>query len=419
MPDPTASRYGKGYPEWVGRGQHGCWFARVSVPGQKQRERFKLSTPEGRFLTDKEGDRELAAQYAEQVSEQVRTQAFQREQERLSARLTVKQFGELWTSNELYKIHGQVRGLKPKKSAGADKVRLTAHVYPHIGGLAVADITEQDIERCMAKAAQAAETRMKRPWRQATRFQVYQVMRRLFDLAIKPGRLRKDNPVSVDLRPSKDAAKLYGFLYPAELLSVLGCQSVPVARRVYYALAVYTGLRKGSLSALTWGSVNFQERTIVSLVSKTGTAQHFEVPETLVLLLTRWREHNGNPKGDALIVADLGCREGREAETLRADLKAAGVTRELLFSKAGNVEPLRFHDMRATFVTWAHRAGKGYGWISDRTGHMSAAMIQRYERGARMLEDTRYQPFPDISKAIPELANDVANVARLAEYRHV
>src|SRR5690349_21162340 len=95
-------RHGRGQAEWVGRGDQGCWFARVSVP-KEGRRRFKLSTPEGRYLTDKEADRDLARDLAEQVSLAIRHRAYEAEQQRLSARLTVKQFGERWTSGELYR----------------------------------------------------------------------------------------------------------------------------------------------------------------------------------------------------------------------------------------------------------------------------------------------------------------------------
>ena len=45
------------------------------------------------------------------------------------------------------------------------------------------------------------------------------------------------------------------------------------------------------------------------------------------------------------------------------------------------------------------------GWISDRTGHLTVEMMQRYDRGARNLADLRLVPFPDVSDAIPELRN--------------
>lgn len=416
-------KHGKGTPCWVGRGDNGCWFARVSVPGEG-RKRYKLCTPAGRYLTDREGDAELAAKMTADLSDAIRTRAYEQEQARLNARLTVKAFGELWTSGDLYRRHGEVRKLKIKKSAKDDMFRLKAHVYPHIGHLAVADVTELDVERSLAKAAQKAAAKLGRPWRQATKFQVYEVMRRLFDLSIKPGRLRADNPVSSDLRPGKDAPKLFCFLYPTELVALLGCTKIPLGRRMHYALANYTGLRKGSLAALTWGSVDFEHGTITSLESKTELPQIFAQADpaipglrSLMVVLKRWHELQGAPPAHEVIVRDHGCKPRREAQTLRADLKAAGVTRELLFSKARNVEPLRFHDTRATFVTWARRAGKGRGWISDRTGHLDDAQMDRYDRQARSLADLDYAPFPDIATAVPELANDLANVTRLDAHR--
>jgi integrase len=69
--------------------------------------------------------------------------------------------------------------------------------------------------------------------------------------------------------------------------------------------------------------------------------------------------------------------------------------------------------LRATFATWAKRAGKGDGWIQDRTGHLSPSMRERYERQARTLADLNYEPFPDISRAIPELVEGRENVIRL------
>jgi hypothetical protein len=43
----------------------------------------------------------------------------------------------------------------------------------------------------------------------------------IIDLAIKPGRLRADNPVSVDLKPRKDTSKLFSFPYGARTRSMM------------------------------------------------------------------------------------------------------------------------------------------------------------------------------------------------------
>jgi integrase len=266
-----------------------------------------------------------------------------------------------------------------------------------LGRKAVADVTEIDIERVMAAAPKA--------WEPATLKLLYSALHRLFDLAIMPGRLRTTNPVSRYLRPGKGAPKLFSYLYPAELLAVLGCIAVPLGRRVVYALAVYTGLRRGSLFALRWSGVDLENGTLLSTVSKTGIAQMFEIAPGLVSVLRAWHAYCGKPVPDKRIARDVKVDQHRLAPALRDDLRAAGVTRPVLFQvDAKNIEPLRFHDLRATFVTWAKRAGKGDGWISDRTGHVTPAMIDRYSRAARTLADLRIEPFPDLTSAIPELA---------------
>jgi integrase len=64
-------------------------------------------------------------------------------------------------------------------------------------------------------------------------------------------------------------------------------------------------------------------------------------------------------------------------------LKVAGVERPSLFEKSATRLPLRAHDLRATFVTLSLASGKTEAWVSDRTGHKSSTMINRYRRRAR------------------------------------
>jgi hypothetical protein len=61
------------------------------------------------------------------------------------------------------------------------------------------------------------------------------------------------------------------------------------------------------------------------------------------------------------------------------------------------------------------REGRGDGWISDRTGHLTPEMRLRYSRAARTLSDLDYKPFPEIGKAIPELGDLPMNVISIRE----
>ena len=61
--------------------------------------------------------------------------------------------------------------------------------------------------------------------------------------------------------------------------------------------------------------------------------------------------------------------------------------------------------------------GKSNTWISERTAHEPTGdMINRYDRGAQTLVDLEYAPFPDVSRAIPELATRLPTpLAKVAE----
>lgn len=411
----------KGNAEWLPSKQGGGrYVARISLGGKRTRIEMKGADGNPQFI-DKVRHRKAAQKCAAEISAGFR-------QTNLAAvptgaKITVKEFGQQWTSGELFRKHGEVRGLKIKKSAKDDRNRLALHVYPYIGDKPIADVSEEDVERAFARAFAAAVKRNGKPLDPSTRRHVYMVSHRLFELAIRPGRLRTTNPVTDDLLPARGKTKLYSYLYPSELLALLRCTEIPIERRVYYALGTYTGLRKSSLRAFTWTCVDLEHRTIISLVNKNDVPQMFAQADehlpglaSLIELLRRYRELCGWPEDSAPIVAKLRAKKDAEAETLRMDLDCAGVTREILFTKSEQIVPLRFHDLRATFVTWARRAGKGDGWISDRTGHITKKIMERYNRAARSLADLKIDPFPDIAEAIPELAA-VVNVARLPKRR--
>ena len=419
--------------------RNGIWWARISLPdGRRKRIPIPKSERMTKFMA-----REKAAFYAEEV--RAGRIVFDVEPDAgdvsPAAILTVRQLGDAWTSGQLFKTYGSVNKLRVKATAETDAWTMKKHVYgvktrgpkgPEFGDLRASDVTSDDVAAVMAAHSKelAAQTRM----------HTYQRLRRLFDLAIFPCRLRKegDNPVTRYVRPERDPEKLFCFLYPTELLALLrgtndaGEVVIPLGRRVLYAIACYTGQRSASLFALRWKHADFEHGTLASFKTKTGRAQYFVADRGLMAILEPWRARLVGPDGDvdALdeepIVRDVfvGGRVVRRQErnrkrlasVLRSDLKAVGVKRALLFEEdAPNVEPLRFHDLRSTFCTWARRQAKSDAWISERTGHeLSGDMISRYDRGAQTLGDLAYEPFPDISRAIPELVSPAPLATALA-----
>jgi integrase len=436
--DTAKTKPATGTAEWLPT-KGGRYVARISVPGAMSRIREEMLDEQGQPLfTNKAKDKTAAQRWAREFSSAVRdTSAPMPDRVRLETKVAA--FGAEWTSGRLYRKHGEVKRLKIKKSADDDVRRLEQHVYPYLGQMTVAAVTEENVEQAFAKAWVAYKKRYGKEPSQGTKRQVYMVTHRLFDLSIRPGRLRKDNPVTDDLLPSKGRSKIYSYLYPSELLLLLKCVAIPIERRVYYALATYTGLRKGSirvnaqkkdddddsdfqLENYLWSSIDLKHFTIMSLVNKNDAPQMFAQSDfelvgvaSLIELLRRWREYCGWPSDSTPVIKTLYCKRKAEAEALRKDLLCAGVHRGVLFNNTDKIQALRFHDLRATFVTWAKRAGKGDGWITDRTGHITKEIMDRYNRAARSLADLNLDPgpFPDISCAIPELAE--INVTRLSK----
>ena len=346
--------------------------------------------------------------------------------------MTVRQMGEAWTSGRLYKEHGAVEGLSPRKSGYVDGITLAKHVYgvktrgetgPAFGDLPVASVTVDD-----ARAVMGAQ----RPGEQAlqTRRHTYNRIRHVFDFAEFPLKLRADgsNPFGVRLRPRKvggvDVSKDFTYWYPSEAVTVSARTEIPLARRVFYATAVATGFDVSTLPLLTWADYEPEHRTLHAVRPKVGKNVFVSGnPSWLFDMLDAWRELSEAPKADAsrevlkaapiFRAGVMGCRGGRETEALQADMHRAELPRASLYETTATTWRMRFHDLRATFETWARRAGWDQRDIDARTGHGSPEMAARYDRGARSLAELQEVPFPNLAHAIPEVRAVHQNRPRL------
>jgi len=82
----------------------------------------------------------------------------------------------------------------------------------------------------------------------------------------------------------------------------------------------------------------------------------------------------------------------------------ATVDRAALYAKTATRQPLRAHDLRATFITVRLANGQSEAWVADRTGHKTSAMINRYRRAARSLAELQLGDLTPLNEAIPEFA---------------
>jgi integrase len=161
-------------------------------------------------------------------------------------------------------------------------------------------------------------------------------------------------------------------------------------------------------AGLTFGDLDLKRGVVTLDQNKTDDPRAWALDPGVTLALAAYKELRKAEATDRVFVDDHGrLLDGESlAPTLRADLLAAGVDRrELHDDKAKNRRPLRVHDLRGTFVTLGLANGKTEAWISDRTGHTSSQMINRYKRAARGAGELGLGALEPLNKAIPEFAD--------------
>lgn len=326
-------------------------------------------------------------------------------------RTTIRDFGEAWTTGKLHtKWPDHIRA---KRSASDDKERLELYVYPVVESIPVADFRLDDAERVMA--------RLPRELASSSRRHVAQVMHRLMAMAVYPARLREVNPLPKGFMPKVKRTKAFSFVYPEEDAKLLKCRptddkpGVELVERLFFGFLAREGMREGEALALEWTDLDLARGVVRLDVNKSDDARAWAMGDDVVRALERWHALSGAPTSGRV----FRHLDGRKlypralAGRLRAALATAGVTRAELFERSKARQPLRVHDLRATFVTLALATGKSETWVSDRTGHKSSVMIHRYKRSARTAAELGLGWLTPLDAAIPELA-ELANVRSLA-----
>ena len=287
--------------------------------------------------------------------------------------ITVRELVERWTSGLVDAEHpGTGRGSKCARG------NLLGHVPDAILDLRVVSVDLDDVldlKRHLAQASGLAET---------TAALVLRQFSRALQVAVFPLRLRPDHPCpkGVVVRVESSTAKV--FLYPLEERQFLTCEAVPLHRRVTVAFLHREGCRKEEAFALGWGDLDLALGTVSIYASKTSERRtwkmgDWKMGDDTTRLLRRWKA-----TGAEKPFAHDG---GNGADTLRRDLKRAGVDRAELYERSPTRQPLRLHDTRSGFITLALACGAPEAWICDRTGHRSSAQLYGYRRAARHAEE--------------------------------
>jgi integrase len=307
----------------------------------------------------------------------------------LDPNITFQQFGELWTSGDLSLRFPDYVNLK--KSADDDVSRLSTWVHPVIGNVRVADFeAPRGLE--LAEAVMARIPAGKRGRSKATRRHVAQVMHKLLDYAAYPAKLLRAQPLPKSFMPKVGKPKAAPFLYPDEDLTLMrATQKVSLGYRLFWGFDNREGPRTSEVLAFTWEDFDLRHGTVKLDENKTGDPRTWALSPGVLRALRAWKERyrpDAKPTDKVFVEADGSPLDENDhlAAKLREHLRAAGIDRPELFANTEHRRHVCALDARATLITISLTNGKSETWVSDRTGHRSSAMIQRYNRKKRMLK---------------------------------
>lgn len=293
-------------------------------------------------------------------------------------------------------------------------------------------------------------------------------------------RVRDDNPtltVAPPEKPKKGTAdKLKTFLYPSEYLALMTApaiwdpdkgkartRSANVARAKaaqrwmrIFSLAIYNSMRANELKALQWewidldhwiGKVEMQAASNADARRtgkadqdpKCGSFREFdfesEVRPLLLAMHAEAKAANGGEEPTGRIFPTFPTEKDL-ARRLRKYLELAGCKRPELQARNAHRVPMRFHDLRATGITWMAMRGDDAIHIQELAGHKSIVTTEKYIRKVRRIRGSEWgAPFPPIPvmvvgakaasnpveksdmapsrpKAGPNLAQEIANLTK-------
>ena len=342
---------------------------------------FRLLASAGSASDEEIGDlRKLAAKLAEGKARPMVAPA---------QRITFGALADDWTSGRLHKKYPD--HVKQKRSAADDIGRLKK-LKEEIGEIALAAFTIEDAEQAMRALPEGLSP--------ATRRHYAQLIAKVLKLAVYPCKIIAASPLPTGFLPPIKGSKAKAWLYPDEDRKLMGATGdVALESRMLWGFLAREGLRLGEALALRWRDLDLERGVIRLDENKTDDPRAWALDPGVTRALAAFRP---DAAPDSAPVFRLMTDPASAARDFRGHLKAAGVTRAELFESNDHRMAIRVHDLRGTFVTLSLANGKTEQWVSDRTGHGSSVMINRYRRAARSAEELGLGSLEPLDQALPE-----------------
>lgn len=242
-------------------------------------------------------------------------------------------------------------------------------VHPHWSEIEIAKISRMDVyELIFEKCAEIVSPNNRKT--------ILKMVKRLFQMALEEGKIDRNPCVGVQVKAPEVEQKV---LTSSEV-GIFLAEAKITNHRFYtiWAMALMTGMRSGELFALRWTDLDLDSRTIS--ITRQWTSKNGYGP-------TKSQRSRVVPISDDLahFLKELKLERGKEESVLPRHMEwengeQARITRE--FCTSIGITPIKFHDLRATFITNLLARGESLARVMSMVGHSQLKTTNGYLRKA-------------------------------------
>ncbi len=214
---------------------------------------------------------------------------------------------------------------------------LRAHTYDEWGSRLVDSITIQEVRDLHFRKSTARSISQQKS--------LLKMIRGVFSFAVENGFIDRNPTPALSFKTGDKIRRV--LTEPQAKLLLDRAKEMSADWYPHWVMAIYTGMRNGELYALTWDKVNFDTQQVIVDCSwncvdgfkstKSGDDRVVDIAPSLMILLKRWKLERSD---SAFVLPRLDKWEiGEQARELRMFLMGIGL------------QPVRFHDLRATWAT--------------------------------------------------------------------
>ncbi len=241
-------------------------------------------------------------------------------------------------------------------------------IHPHLDKTEIGRITKADVYDLMFTKCEGIPT-------QYTRRNILKMVKRIFQMAVEEGLIDRNPCTGINVRVSEVVQKVLTnkeveiFLKEAKLAN----------HRFYpvWLMALMTGMRSGELIALKWTDIDYEAKTISVTkqwtskngfcATKTRRSRIVPISDDLLSFL---REYNLKVESEFVLPRLSEWEHGEQARVTRDFCVGLGIT------------PVKFHDLRATFITNLLARGESLARVMTIVGHNELKTTNLYLRKA-------------------------------------